>query len=253
MARRWAARRRAVARRRRCGRGRVGRRARPVPGRRGTGSPAGTRTTSPALRPHGLTALEPGAAAQQRVDGQQAAAAELDAAVGGRSRSGRRRSPARERGRAGQRGRPWTITNASWRITHCSSARRGRTLTCMSTYLVIGGTGKTGRRVVDRLAGHDVARREPSGRLRLGRPALRPRRHRRRLPHRARPGPAQPGARRARSSTATRAAPCCCPPARSSSTRTARSRAVEAAVAGRTILRPSWFVAELHRGLPAAG
>ena len=26
----------------------------------------------------------------------------------------------------------------------------------MSTYLVIGGTGKTGRRVVDRLAGHDV-------------------------------------------------------------------------------------------------
>ena len=26
----------------------------------------------------------------------------------------------------------------------------------MSTYLVIGGTGKTGRRVVARLAGHDV-------------------------------------------------------------------------------------------------
>jgi uncharacterized protein YbjT (DUF2867 family) len=31
-----------------------------------------------------------------------------------------------------------------------------RTIACMSTYLVIGGTGKTGRRVVDRLAGHDV-------------------------------------------------------------------------------------------------
>ena len=131
----------------------------------------------------------------------------------------------------------------------CDSAG---TICCMSTYLVIGGTGKTGRRVVDRLAGHDVRVASRATGFDWADPHVDLERRRRRLPHRPRPGPAQPGARSAparrlhRPHRAALRARGRVPPA------TARSRRSRRAVAGHDPA-PHVVRAELHGGLPAAG
>ena len=145
--------------------------------------------------PHAVAALHPRAAGQQPVDAEPATVRRLDAAVGAVRRSRaltdpRARAPARGRGE-----HPRTIKAARGGPPICSSASSARNWFRAHLPRHRRRGQDRLRRVVVVFAGGTTPLRRPRRRLRLSRPARRPRPRRRRLLHRhARP--ARPGSGR---------------------------------------------------------